>query len=149
MNNSTKKKILLIDDDFEILTLLQRYLEELNHEAPLAISGRAGIWLAQMMHPDLVFLDTKMPGLDGFEVFKRLREDESLEHCQIVFLITADEEKDMKKVLAAGGTGFLRKPFSRKDFIQTIDLHLEKSQNLGPLSARQFTEDYPGKQPPP
>ncbi|MCJ7582112.1 MAG: Flp pilus assembly complex ATPase component TadA [Candidatus Aminicenantes bacterium] len=136
------KKILLIDDDYEFLELLNRFLQSEGYQASLASSGKVGLWLVQSVLPDLIFLDIQMPTMDGFEVCRRLRENQNLTHIPVIFLSAHGKEENKVKAFSLGGTEFLQKPISKEIFLNTVRAHLEKSEIWSGLKEEESKAQY-------
>lgn len=102
-------RILVIDDLEAIRSALIDFLESEGYECQAAEDGRAGLEKALAWKPDLVFLDVFMPGINGLEVIRRLREQD---HRTPVVIITAyDQDELARDLLLAGATDFIRKPW--------------------------------------
>ncbi len=144
MNNpqSPTKKILLIDDDSEFSELLNRFLKPEGYQTSLASSGKVGLWLAKNVLPDLIFLDIKMPNMDGFEVCQRLRENQNLTHIPVIFLSAHGNEENKIKAFSLGGTEFLQKPVSKETFLNTVRAHLDKSEIWSDLKEIESQAQY-------
>lgn len=100
-------KILIIDDEKELVMLLEDELKAKGHEVLVAYDGEEGIKLIKSQ-PDLVILDIMMPGMDGFDVCRAIRDDVL---CPIVFLSAKQSETDKIKGLNLGGDDYITKPF--------------------------------------
>ncbi len=140
MNNQQlpSKKILLIDDDSEFLELLKRFLQPEGYQISLASSGKVGLWLVETVIPDLIFLDIQMPNMDGFEVCRRLRENQNLTHIPVIFLSAHGKEENKAKAFSLGGTEFLQKPISKDIFLNTVKTYLEISEIWGELKSEEM-----------
>ena len=104
-------KILIIDDDAELLKMLKSYFEIKKYEIITAKNGVEG--LSKMrLQPDLILLDVNMPGIDGIEVCRRIRDKTS---CPILFLTARVEEQDVVNGLSSGGDDYILKPFRLKE----------------------------------
>jgi signal transduction histidine kinase len=114
-------RILHIEDDPANLLLVRKLLQAAGHEVTEAQDGLAGVQLALQRRPDLVLVDLRIPGLDGYEVALRLRGEPSLEGVPIV-AITA--EGDRETSLAVGCDGFLRKPIDARSFAAAVGRYL-------------------------
>ena len=136
------KKILLIDDDSEFLDLLNRFLKPEGYQTSLASSGKVGLWLAINVLPDLIFLDIKMPNMDGFEVCRRLRENQNLTHIPVIFLSAHGKEENKIKAFSLGGTEFLQKPVSKEAFLNTVRAHLDKTEICSDLKEKESQAQY-------
>lgn len=117
-------RILIIDDEKDLVMLLKDSLEAKGHKVLVAYNGKDGIKKAQLL-PDLVILDIMMPDLNGFEVCRKIR-DAAL--CPIIFLSAKQSEADKVKGLASGGDDYLIKPFSLRELMARIDAHLRREK---------------------
>jgi CheY-like chemotaxis protein len=117
----SRPTILCIDDDRLVLGVCTSALEAHGYRVVMATHGQAGIAIAQKERPDLILLDIRMPGMDGFEVCKQLRTDPTLRHTPIV-LMTAMALPDLEaKGLEAGATLSIRKPFNPEQVVSTVE----------------------------
>ncbi len=120
------KKILVIDDDPALGKLVELILMPLELSLYQAFSGADGIRQAYKVHPDLVILDIKMPGMDGFEVCSRLREFSSF---PIMMLTGRTNETDMVHGFNVGANDYLGKPFSKTELAARVRALLRRSDN--------------------
>jgi CheY-like chemotaxis protein len=104
--------VLIADDEPHVVELVRATLEDDRLSVIEAFDGERALALAQAMHPDLVFLDVHMPGVDGLEVCRRLRHDPAFAQTTIVMLTAAAQRDDIARGLAAGANHYLTKPFS-------------------------------------
>jgi CheY-like chemotaxis protein len=104
--------VLVADDEPPILELVRFTLEDEQVRVVEAGDGPSAIEAARRERPDLIFLDVHMPGLDGFEVCRRLRADPALARARIVMLTAAGQERDRRRGRQAGADDYLTKPFS-------------------------------------
>ncbi|AST56480.1 chemotaxis protein [Thermoanaerobacterium thermosaccharolyticum] len=117
-------KILIIDDEKEIVDLLKDSLERKGNTVLTAYNGKEGIEKAKEM-PDLIVLDIMMPDIDGYEVCRKIRDTVI---CPIVFLSAKQSEMDRIKGFALGGDDYVVKPFSLKELLARIDAHLRREK---------------------
>jgi DNA-binding response OmpR family regulator len=119
------KKILIIEDDFALLSTLKAALEAENFEVFSAQDGEEGLSLACQEHTDLILLDLKLPSLDGFEVCKKIREKG--DNTPIIFL-TGEKKEEIDKVLGLelGGDDYMTKPFGTRELIARIKAVLRR-----------------------
>ena len=103
-------KVLAVDDDPRALEGLAESLGELGYEVWQALDGESALLLAREHQPDVILLDVLMPGLDGFQVCRRLKEDPDTRLIPVVFLTGYDSRSAKLKGLEAGGSDFLSKP---------------------------------------
>ncbi len=114
-------KILLIDDEKEVLEVLTAILAERGIEVECARSGIEGLEKAQGKAPDLVFLDIAMPGMDGFETCRRLKEDPRT-HRIPVLMVTGHSDRDSRiRALQSGANEFLAKPVDATEIFVRVD----------------------------
>lgn len=113
----TPQRILLVDDDTELVRSLRLVLTQDGYEVLTAHNGLEGLQTAHQMRPDLVVLDVNMPWMDGLEVCRRLRLDgePALRYVPILFLTSQDSVDDHVTGLDAGADDYLDKPFQSKE----------------------------------
>ena len=104
-----KIRVLLIEDEPEVLELYRLKLSLDDYEVITALNGAEGLKKAKSAKPELIFLDIKMPGMDGFEVLKELRTDPATKDLPVVILSNFDEESMVNKGLALGANDYLIK----------------------------------------
>jgi DNA-binding response OmpR family regulator len=107
--------VLVADDDEDILELIVFRLERSGYTVLQARDGAEALDLARRSRPDLAVLDVMMPKLDGFELTRRLREDESTAKMPIILLTARTQEADVQRGFDAGADDYLRKPFSPQE----------------------------------
>jgi two-component system alkaline phosphatase synthesis response regulator PhoP len=110
----TKKLILAIDDEKDILKLLQYNLERDGYQVLTAKSGEEGLDIVRAKHPDLIVLDIMLPEMDGLEVCKILRSNKETKHIPILMLTAKTSEVDQIVGLELGASDYISKPFSVK-----------------------------------
>jgi DNA-binding response OmpR family regulator len=115
-----KKKILVVDDEEDILHFLELVLREKGYEVATASSGHEALTRAQMVRPDLILLDIMMPQMDGWEVLKLLRVDEGTSDIPVAMLSARTEAKDRVQGLQEGAVDYICKPFSLQDLLAKI-----------------------------
>lgn len=103
-------RILVVEDAPELLELIGLVLINAGHVVLGAGTGEQGLRVARREVPDLILLDLELPGIDGIEVLRRLRADETLVRRPIVALTAAAMRGDRERLLAAGFSGYLAKP---------------------------------------
>ena len=104
-------KILVCDDDELLTELLQFRLEAKGFDVVVACDGREALVSVKDSPPDAVVLDAMMPGLDGFEVLRRLREDTATRDIPVIMLTARKGERDIVEALRLGASDYLSKPF--------------------------------------
>jgi CheY-like chemotaxis protein len=124
--SSAKASILIVDDVVDNLKLLKQIIAPAGYEVRVALGGEFALRSIQACLPDLIFLDIRMPGIDGLEVCQRLKADEKTAQIPIIF-ISATGDADIKaKCLALGGADFITKPYSFDKILVSLDNHLPK-----------------------
>src|SRR5690606_2717229 len=115
-----KKKILIIEDTEFMKKLISDVLKEAGYEVVTASSGEEGLQKVREEKPDLVLLDVVMPGMDGFEVCRILREDES-NNLMPIIMLTAQENEDHKlEGLELGADDYIIKPFNSRELVSRV-----------------------------
>jgi CheY-like chemotaxis protein len=113
------KKILIIDDDKDILTLLATRLKGAGYDVTTASDGQEGLEKLKSGHPDLILLDVIMPGIDGFEFFKIIKKDAKKAHIPVVIITARSGMKD--SFLIMGAQEVLIKPFKSEELISVVN----------------------------
>lgn len=120
--------ILLIDDTPDNLRFLSDLLSKAGYTVRKAINGEMGLEAAQLEPPDLILLDVKMPGLNGYSVCDRLKISERTASIPVIFLSAMDEELDKVMAFEAGGVDYITKPFQLVEVLARIEMHLQLSR---------------------
>jgi len=124
MNPGPPSKVLVVDDDPEIVTFLSTLLELEGIESSVATSAAAALEQLQQGPPDLVLLDIAMPDRDGIDLCKELKSDPRTAEVP-VFVVSARPGKDVvERALAAGAEEFIRKPFENAELTSRIRVRL-------------------------
>jgi PAS domain S-box-containing protein len=124
MNPSSYNKILVVDDNAGNLQLLLELLTEKGYTVYPAISGELAMESVKSRLPDLILLDIKMPGLDGYEVCRRLKANDSTRSIPIIFLSALEDQRDKVKGFQAGGVDYITKPFQSEELMARVGVHL-------------------------
>ncbi|MBD0333972.1 MAG: response regulator [Cyanobacteria bacterium Co-bin13] len=115
--------ILAIDDCEDHCLLMTSFLESLGYQCISALDGKTALKLAQLHQPALILLDICMPGMDGAEVLRRLRQDSQTAAIPVV-AVTAMVVKKIEQFLAAGYDDYLAKPFTLESMEHVVQRHL-------------------------
>ncbi len=124
LNQFLPSKILVVDDIESNRELIRGYFEKTNHFLIFADNGEDAINLTKLHHPHLILLDLRMPGMDGKEVLKYLKQDQNTQSIPVVIL-TASSQKEEQFELEKICQGFLRKPVSRQQLFTELKKHLK------------------------
>jgi DNA-binding response OmpR family regulator len=126
----TKRTVLVVEDDEDILTLVSKRLRLDGYEVVVARDGEEGLELARKRQPDIAVLDLGLPGLDGIEVLRHIRADEKLSGMLVVLLTARAQEADVRRGFEAGADAYVRKPFSPTKLSESVS-ELVKRQASG------------------
>ncbi len=126
MDNSQKFKILVVDDEPDILEFIEYNLKREGYDVFLASNGQEGIDKALEFHPDLIILDVMMPEIDGIETCRRMREMEELNDSFIVFLTARSEEYSEIAGFNVGADDYISKPIKPRVLLSRISAILRR-----------------------
>jgi CheY-like chemotaxis protein len=113
-------RILIAEDERDILDLISFTLQYASHEVIPTDNGEEALEMARQELPDLVLLDVRMPRLTGYEVCKSLKTDERTRHIPVVFLSAKGQEAEVKAGIEAGASEYLLKPFAPDQLITKL-----------------------------
>lgn len=137
-------KILIIDDEIDIIDILKYNLVKEGFEVHFALNGTEGMKIANAVLPDLILLDVMMPGLDGIEVCHSIRSNKKFEHTLICFLTARGEDFSQIAGLDAGADDYIAKPIKPRLLISRINALLRRKNNSVSLALqgdKQTKED--------
>ena len=118
-------RILVVDDEPTITNNVQAYLEREGYTVKTAANGPSALQAARAFHPDLVVLDIMLPGMDGLEVLRRLRQESSV----YALMLTAKADETDKIVgLTVGADDYLTKPFSPRELVARVGAVLRRNR---------------------
>ena len=124
----TNKRILLVDDEVDLLNLLETVLRKDGFQKiDKATTGQEGIHLCEKHHPDIIILDIMLPDMEGYEVCRRMRQ---ITFAPIIFLSAKSDEIDKLLGLGIGGDDYVTKPFSTKEVVFRIKAQLRRNAYL-------------------
>ncbi len=122
--DKTIESILLVDDQPANLQVLSQTLEKLGAKLLFAKNGETALAIAQKARPNLILLDIMMPGIDGFEVCRRLKANPETRKVPVIFLSALDETGDKVRGLQLGAVDYVAKPFQPEEVIARVNTHL-------------------------
>ena len=114
------KKILIVDDEPDILRAAKIRLISFGYEVITAGDGRSAIDLIQKEAPDLILLDLRLPQMSGDEICAQLKYDEKFKHIPIIIFTASSDANTSKNIKRCGADGYLIKPFAPEELLQTI-----------------------------
>jgi CheY-like chemotaxis protein/DNA-binding CsgD family transcriptional regulator len=120
--------VLVVDDVPDNLSVLHDALDESGYTVLVATSGEAALQRAAQALPDIVLLDAMMPGLDGFEVARRLKAGAQTAHIPIIFMTGLTETEHLVAALEAGGVDYVTKPIKPKEVLARMGVHLQSAR---------------------
>ncbi len=130
-------KILIVDDDIELLKMLKNFFEIKRYSVITAENGLDALEKIKFV-PDIILLDINMPKIDGLEVCRRIRDKIS---CPIIFLTAKVDEQDRVNGLLSGGDDYILKPFSLKELEARIIAHLKREERYRSKSKCYFQRE--------
>jgi len=128
------RKLLIVDDEKDIRCMLRDYFELQGYEIYTAADGEEALDKMKIQ-PDMILLDINMPGMDGYEVCRRIRDYVS---CPILFLTARVEEQDRVNGLMIGGDDYIMKPFSMDELDARIMAHLRREKRMASREQLRF-----------
>ena len=114
------KKILIVDDEPNIVMSLEYTFKKNNFEVFIARDGQEALEILKNQIPDVIILDVMMPMVDGYATLEQIKKDERLKHCKVIFLTAKNKEKDIEKGLSLGANLYVLKPFSVKKLVEQV-----------------------------
>jgi len=123
-------KILVVEDEPINRDLISQIIKIEGHECIEASSAELALQLAKKIIPDLIFMDIKLPGMNGLEATKRLKSDPVTRSIPVVAISAYALEEDRKKALNAGCEGYITKPFKYKEIVDAIN-KIKQKRNHG------------------
>ena len=115
------KKILIVDDEPNIVMTLEYTFKKSNYEVFIARDGQEALDILKTNFPDVIILDIMMPMVDGFATLEQIRKDANLQHTKVLFLSAKNKESDIEKGLALGADAYMTKPFSIKKVVEQVE----------------------------
>jgi two-component system, OmpR family, alkaline phosphatase synthesis response regulator PhoP len=123
----SKQKVLLVDDEQDILDLIGFNLEKEGFEVFTANNGRTGLEIAKQQIPDLILLDVMMPGMDGMETCREIRDDAKLKHVVVAFLTARNEDYSQIAGFDAGADDYIAKPIKPRVLVSRVKALLRRN----------------------
>jgi len=124
MSDLTSSKILIVEDTESNIAVLMEALGD-NYETSVAADGETALKAVELDPPDLILLDVMMPGIDGFETCRRLKENPRTQNIPVVFITAKKETDDIVKGFHVGGVDYIPKPFRLEEVLARVHTHLQ------------------------
>jgi DNA-binding response OmpR family regulator len=123
---------MLVDDEPELRFLVKRMLKREGYEVIEAANGEESLEMLKTIKPGLILMDVRMPGLDGWEVCKRIKENPKTKNIPVIIFSVRDSEESLKRSFEyAHADAHIGKPFEIREFIDKIKIIFEKSSSQG------------------
>lgn len=138
-----RPSILAIDDNPANLKLLAELLSDVGFDVRVVLDGETGLRTALRLPPDLILLDVKMPGMDGFEVCQMFKARRELAEIPVVFVSAAEETMDKVKAFKVGGVDYIVRPFQREEVLARVTTQIKlyhayrQAQELAAMHERE------------
>ena len=129
LNTEKPVTVLVVDDDAIVRKLTSIQLGNHGYQVILACAGEEALEMMNRQTVDIILLDVMMPGIDGFEVCRRLKNDLATALIPILLVTALTDKKSRRVGLEAGADDFISKPVSRVDLLSTIGRHLQMNKN--------------------
>lgn len=114
------KKILIVDDEPNIVMSLEYTFKKNNFEVFIARDGQEALDILRTECPDVILLDVMMPMVDGFATLEQIKKNDRLKNCKVIFLSAKNKESDIERGLALGANLYMTKPFSIKKLLEQV-----------------------------
>jgi len=118
--NATKK-ILIVDDEPNIVMSLEYTFKKNNFEVFIARDGKEALELLKTQIPDVIILDVMMPMVDGYATLEQIKKSEHLKKCKVIFLSAKNKQSDIEKGISLGADLYMTKPFSVKKLVDQVN----------------------------
>ena len=128
MSNSDPIRILLVDDTPTNLAVLSESIQHQGWITLFATDGETAIEQAEYAHPDLILLDVMMPGIDGFETCRRLKQNPAIADIPVIFMTALSDSTDKVKGLKLGAVDYITKPFQQEEVVTRVGMQLRLHQ---------------------
>jgi len=124
-----KKKVLIVDDERDIVKVLMIRLRGAGYEVVTAFDGAQAIFVAHKEKPDLVILDIRMPAGDGFSVVEKLKHSTNTFSIPVIFLTGGPERDSEEKAMTLGARFYIKKPYDPEELLDAVKRALEKDSD--------------------
>ncbi|MFT3717602.1 response regulator [Pseudorhodoferax sp.] len=128
LDRANSDVVLIVDDVPDNLAMLHDALDESGYAVLVATSGEMALQRAAQAVPDVVLLDAMMPGMDGFEVARRLKAAPATAHIPVIFMTGLTETEHLVAALACGGVDYVTKPIRPKEVLARMQVHLASAR---------------------
>jgi CheY-like chemotaxis protein len=137
-------RLLIVEDQPENRLLLRRLLDPLGFDLREAVNGQEAVALSEQWHPDLIWMDIRMPVMDGLEAVRRIRATQTGAETKIIALTAHALDEESKPILAAGCDDLVRKPFREQELFDVLARHLRLKFIYEKAPLQKSTPEAPG-----
>ncbi len=123
-------RILIVDDDADLVKLLALLLKRINAECAAAKDGRSGLEAIKAQHPDLVVLDLMLPDIDGFEVLRQVRAQRDSDRTPVLILSAKSDPITIRQGLENGADGYVTKPYNMRSLLDKVNALLHTPRKV-------------------
>ncbi len=134
------KKILVIEDTQNVRENICEILESENYEVFAAENGESGVEMSKNVQADLVLCDIMMPGIDGYEVLKRMRKEVATSTVPFIFLTAKNTRENQRLGMELGADDYITKPFTVEDLLNAVSTRLKRAEEFKEKSEKKLTE---------
>ncbi len=131
--DSDESKVLLVDDNVTNLGVIGECLRFEGLKVLFATDGDTALKIARLASPQLILLDVMMPGIDGFETCRRLKENPDTNHIPIIFMTALYSDEDKVKGFDVGAVDYITKPIQQGELLARVTTHLNTNLLMGSL----------------
>ena len=136
--------VMIVDDTKENINVLRKTLANIGCKISVALNGEMALDLIPKLKPNLILLDIMMPGIDGYEVCRRLKKDAELQDVPIIFVTAKGDTEDIVQGFEAGAVAFIMKPFRQEEVCARVKTHLALSAAIKKLIRDNETDSLTG-----
>ncbi len=130
MTDERRDTVLVVDDSPETLGFVTEALKKTGVAVLVATSGEAALSICDRVTPDTILMDAVMPGLDGFDTCRQIKDNPALRHVPVIFMTGLSETEHIVKALESGGVDFLTKPIDVDELKARIKVHLKNARSV-------------------
>jgi CheY-like chemotaxis protein len=136
---ATAPVVLVVDDQQANVRMVGALLTRSGYQVLPALGGQEGLEQARTQHPDVVLLDMRMPGMDGFEVMAQLRAQPETRELPVIFLTADDDRENLVRAFASGAVDYVTKPFVAEELLARVRTHVDLAKSRDAL--RRFAQE--------
>jgi two-component system, OmpR family, alkaline phosphatase synthesis response regulator PhoP len=121
------KKILIVDDEPNIVMSLEYTFKKNNFQVFIARDGNEALDILQLEIPNVIILDIMMPNVDGYATIEFIKNEPQLQSCKVIFLSAKNKESDIEKGMSLGADAYMTKPFSVKKLVEQVQIFMQEA----------------------